>query len=244
MLDARGEAPVVAERELRFLVSLAQPARRGEAVGVEAVDDVRLIAHAAPLAEDAGAGLAPRRGDDERVGLRAVDAIEGRRLVIDVDDPHRDDDDARAEVDRLPGEVVEERLLDLELALVGGGRDRMLDLELAVEAQLLREVVADVEDEAAHVDDVRPVRRRVERQLAVAADRGRAADAGLLERDLDLGFALQLKERRTRDGGLRLVGGESDAGLRVCRRWSGHEGDRQDAAERTENENQIQFHVF
>ena len=54
--------------------------------------------------------------------------------MIDVDDPHRDDDDAGAEVERLPGEVVEERLLDLELAFVVGGGDGVLDLELAVEA--------------------------------------------------------------------------------------------------------------
>ena len=46
VLDARGEAPVVAERELRFLVSFAQAARGGEAVGVEAVDDVGLVANA------------------------------------------------------------------------------------------------------------------------------------------------------------------------------------------------------
>src|SRR5262249_22098745 len=145
VVDAPHEAPVVAERELRLLVAVAQALRRGEPFGVEAVDHVELVAHAVDGAEDAGARLAPRRRDDDLIGERTVDAVERRRLVIDVDDAGGDDDDAGAEVERLPREVVEERLLDLELALVIRRGDRVLDLELAVEAQLLGEVVADVE---------------------------------------------------------------------------------------------------
>src|SRR5207237_438329 len=121
IVDARDDAPVLAEGELRLLMSVAQAGRGGEPLGIEAVDGIRLVAEAAPLAEEADPRLAPGAGDDELIGERPVDSVEGGRLVIDVDDADRNDDDSGAQVERLPLHPVEERLLHLELALIAGG---------------------------------------------------------------------------------------------------------------------------
>ena len=90
--------------------------------------------------------------------------------MIDVHDPHGDEDQAAAQIEAPPQQGVEVGLLDLDLAVVIRRRDGVLDLDLRVEPQPLVEVVADVEDEATQVDHGGGVGRGVQRQLAVAAD--------------------------------------------------------------------------
>ncbi len=153
---------------------VAEAALGGEAVRVEAAGQIDLVREPLrDLAEGAEPGLAPGRGNHQRVDVGPVDTVEGRRLVIHVDDPDRHDDEAGAQVEVPREETVEVGLLDLELPLVVRRRDGVLDLQLRIETDPLVEVVADEQNQAAQIDDRRPDGRRVQRQLAVAADGGR-----------------------------------------------------------------------
>src|SRR5205085_8022756 len=80
----------------------------------------------------------------------------------------------------------------------------VFDLDLRVEADAIGEVVADEEDEAAQIDDrgssalarhAARVRRRVQRQLAVAADRGAVDRGRAAEGVLDRRLARQRRRR-------------------------------------------------
>src|SRR5207237_675861 len=122
--------------KLRLLVSVAQRRPGAEPVGVEAGHSVELVAKPlGELAEDADAGFAPGAGNDELVDVRAIDAVEARRLVVDVDDADGHEDEPAAQVDLLAQEAVEIGLLDLDLALVGGRADGVLDFDFRVEAE-------------------------------------------------------------------------------------------------------------
>ena len=202
-------------RELTLLMTAAQSVG-GEATRIEAGDRVGLIAQRSERAEDPRAELAPRRGDDVEVGVGSVGAVERGGLVIDVHDPDRDDEQADAKVERAPPEVVEERLLDFDLALIAGRRDRVLDFQLGVEAESLGEVVADEQNEAAEIDrGGLLVVGRVEDDFAVAADRRAGAVRALAERNLDLRLAGEVDGRRLRHRGLRFIGGRGQIDLRL-----------------------------
>ena len=143
---------------------------------VGAVHRVELIVQVGDdVAEDADAELAPRRGNDQFVDGGAVDAVERGRLVEDVDDAERHQDEADADADghALPRLELEVRLLDLELVDV-------LDLELGVDADPVGEAVAEEEDDAAQ-GQPRVVALEDEVGLAVGAD-GDAASGAEVER--------------------------------------------------------------
>ena len=126
--------------------------------------------------------------------------------MIDVDDPDRHDDEAGAQVEAAREEAVEVGLLDLDLALRRSTSDRVLDLELRVEAEALGEVVADEQHEPAQVDDRRAVRGRVQRQLAVAADGGAGDRRRAAERVLDRRLAGQAVAGMSRSVGSSMTG--------------------------------------
>ncbi len=79
-----------------------------EALGVQAVHRVGAILEAGhERSEESDAALAPRRRDDLALDLGAKDAVEERRLVHLVDEPHRYQQEAGAHVQRLPEKEVE-----------------------------------------------------------------------------------------------------------------------------------------
>ena len=93
------------------------------------------------------------RRHDDRVDERPLDAMEHRRLVTLVDDAHRHEQHARAEVERRLQQDVDVGLLELQLAGVFQPLDeRVFDLELTDEAQAVREAVAEQQDEAVEVE--------------------------------------------------------------------------------------------
>jgi hypothetical protein len=76
--------------------------------------------------------------------------------VIDVDDADGYEDQPAAEVEAAREQRIQIGLLDLDFPSVIGRRDGVLDFELGVEAQLLGEVVPDVQNQAAQIDDGLP----------------------------------------------------------------------------------------
>src|SRR6266542_1258281 len=241
------EPPHAAEhpcvRELRLLMPLPDRRLRREAARVEAVHEVELVAQAfRELAEDADPRLAPGARDDERVDVRAVDAVEARGLVVDVDDPDGHQDDAAANVELPVEEPVQVGLLDLDLPAVVGGADRVLDLDLRVEADVLGIVVPEEEDEAPHVHDRGAVRWTRERELAVAAECVAGGGAGAPEGSLDRALAWQ--------GcfGNRLVGGTRALFLRRRPRLLSSNGSRERGEGERDDEHprcglHVRFHV-
>src|SRR2546422_684240 len=147
-------------REARLaalLASFPDPLSGRQAVGAEPVHHVHPIREPAATgngADRAHADLAPGGGNHVVVEAGAVHAVEGRRLVGLVDDPHRRQHEPRAERDPVREAVVEVGLLERDFAPRLPPLDlRVLDLELGAERQAIIEAVREVSDEAGQVDD-------------------------------------------------------------------------------------------
>jgi hypothetical protein len=174
-----------------------------EAVRIEAVYDVKLVAEPLrQLAKNADARLAPGGGNQDLIHVGTVDAVKAGRLVIDVDNPHRHEEEAAPQIEATTEQAVEVRLLDFDLTPIVGRRDGVLDLHFGIEAYLLGKVVPEVEDQPAQVDGRGSVAGRVQRKLAIAtecATRHRRTS----ERDLDVGLARKRGQRgRRRHAGI------------------------------------------
>ena len=95
-LHASGERSIADVGLAALLDTAAQSLVGGELRGVERRHHVRAVRERrADAAVDAGADIEPRRGDDDGVDERALDAVEDRRLVPLVDDPDRDQQHAQ-----------------------------------------------------------------------------------------------------------------------------------------------------
>src|SRR2546428_341081 len=147
-------------REARLaalLASFPDPLSGRQAVGAEPVHHVHPIREPAATgngADRAHADLAPGGGNHVVVEAGAVHAVEGRRLVGLVDDPHRRQHEPRAERDPVREAVVEVGLLERDFAPRLPPLDlRVLDLELGAERQAIIEAVREVSDEAGQVAD-------------------------------------------------------------------------------------------
>ena len=135
------------------------------AEGVQAGEQVGLVAERPEVAVDADAVLVPGGGDDEAVHQRPVDAVEEDGLVVLVQEAHRDEHVAHPQRQLVEQREVEVGELDPDLP------GAVLELDLRVEDDPVVEAVADVEDEAQDLGDVGAVVGvvRVD-ELAVAAD--------------------------------------------------------------------------
>ena len=93
---------------------------------------------------NAGAGLEPGGGDDHRVHERALDTVVDRRLVAFVENAHRYQHHARANVETALDQKVDVRLLEFHLAGFFETLDkRVLQFELADKTDALREAVVE-----------------------------------------------------------------------------------------------------
>src|ERR1041385_2384036 len=151
--EATGEGRVRKRRVLSLLATLPDPCRGREAVGTQPVHEIHPVAEPAPAGNGPrgpDADFTPRRRQHVVIEPRPRDAVEGRRLVRFVDDAHRDEHEPRAQGEPVLQAVVEERLLDLDLAGRPAGLDpRVLHLELGPKAEALVEAVGEVHHEAA-----------------------------------------------------------------------------------------------
>ncbi len=203
-IEAQRHREVLGQGFRSGLAAASDPGRRGEALAVEAVQQVGLVAEESEPPVHADARFAPRRGHDHAVHARALDAQVGGRLVDLVDDPDRHQDQSGPDVRVVIEEEVEVRELDGDLSLVV--RRRVLELDLGVEDDPVVELVAEVEHGPQEVDLVARLGRRavvpagvvvLVDHFAVAADRNAA------------GPGVDLRGRRRETGGpfrRRLVG--------------------------------------
>ena len=154
---------------LAALLSTPPDPRRREPRIVEGVQGVELVGEIlAEVPEDPDAILAPRRRDDEALDVRPVDTIVRRRFVHQVQEADWNQHHAGPHIHPvLPHEI---EVCELDEDLVG-----VLDLELAVEDDAVRELVTEIHDRTQEVGgvllrrlvaDVLPVEG-----LAVATDR-------------------------------------------------------------------------
>ncbi len=209
---------VVGRRLRPVLPPSADPVRRGERRGVQALGQVELVGDGTRLAEGADAVRPPRRREDPVLRVGTARAEVGRRLVHLVHEAHRHEDETRAEIDLVAEHRVERRELDRDLApLAGRG---VLVLDLGVQDERLVELPPEVDDGSQVVPLVRLPRGgavlagRVEvlvERLAVAADR----EAGGLPVDLRGGGAEAPLSGRA--GGRSGIGGVAElSGLQLA----------------------------
>src|ERR1051325_884413 len=136
----------------------ASPARTSELVAEAEAQDL-VLADAGRVADQLVIALERRvpgglvreaeRGDAARQGGPPRDSVEGGGLVGLVDDPDRYQHQPRAQREPVLQPVVEECLLDLDLAGRPAGLDpRVLHLELGPKAEALVEAVGQVHHEA------------------------------------------------------------------------------------------------
>jgi len=106
------------------------------------------------LAEKAEPVLGPGGGQDLRLHLVALGAVEDRRLVELVEEADRQQDLTGTEPDVLPGPELEIGELHRNLAALLGAlaARRVLELDLRIEQDLVAELVAQVGDVAQQVD--------------------------------------------------------------------------------------------
>ena len=108
---------------------------------------------AAELAVHSRADVEPRRRHDDRIDERPLDAVVGGRLVPLVDDADRHEQHARAHVEAAGQQEVHVRLLELELSrFLEPFDERVLELQLADEADAVAEAVRDEQHEAMKVE--------------------------------------------------------------------------------------------
>ena len=107
-----------------------------------------------------GARFEPGRRHDDGVDERPLDAVEHRRLVPFVDDADRHEQHPGAEVEGGVDEEIEIGLLELEFsAFLEALDDRVLDLQLADEAQAIGKAVREQQHEPVEVENRRGCRR-------------------------------------------------------------------------------------
>ena len=179
--------------------SLADAVDGVEAAAVEARLQVQLVLQViARTAVDADPVRDPRRRDDDRVEQRPIHAVERGRLVRLVDDAERRQEPSGADAEGVGELEIEMRLLHGELAFAVRSDQSVLDLDLGVELDPVREAVADVADDASEVDLVAPAARRLPVvDLAVAAERESVVPAlAALDWTLGAGAPRQLVEQR------------------------------------------------
>src|SRR5207302_10500943 len=87
----------------------------GELAAAQAGGEIAAVRPAAGLAEDAGAELAPRRGDDDRLRQGATRGEVRRRLVHLVDQADRHEHEAGAHVRLRTEQIVEIGELDVHV---------------------------------------------------------------------------------------------------------------------------------
>jgi len=106
--------------------------------------------------------------------------VEEWGLVDLVDEAHRHEQQTGAKIERLPCKKIEGEELDLDLALLVTGDDRVLELDLGVEDDPVGELVTGIEDETLQIKLIglalSIADELLEAELAVTADRETAFD--------------------------------------------------------------------
>ena len=95
--------------------------------------------------------LTPSARNDQRLDKVALHAVEIGRLVVLVQEAERHQEKARAQPHILIELAIDVELLDLELARIRRGRDRVLDFELGVQFRATVEDIADAEHRAGEI---------------------------------------------------------------------------------------------
>ncbi len=213
-VEASGQSEIFGLGSRTFLATFAD-SLGAEPGSVEAGHEVATVGHRSPIAEPSCADLAPGRGDDGILHAGSAGAQEDGRFVQLVDPAQRNQQEPRPRVAFRKEEEIDMRELDRGFAPFLGPfpRGGMLELDLRVEQDPIRPLVAEVEDRPEQVRRVPAARKGpvvasggealVER-LSVASDRD------------PLVLAIHLRRCRSEPvNGLErsLLGGLSDAQL-------------------------------
>ena len=196
VLGAAGQRGAADVGLAALLASAADPFVGAELEGVQRRRHEEAVAPAvADLAVDAGADLEPGGRHDHGVDERALDAVVDRRLVTLVEDADRHQQHAGAHVEAARQQEVDVGLFELQLAaLLEALDERVLELELADEADLRRELVRHEQHEAVEVQppvralelvvvEVHVARQARLRLMVVAVFRVLGPGGGATERD-------------------------------------------------------------
>ena len=128
---------------------------------------------------NARARFEPGRGDDHGVDHGTLDAVVHRRLVPLVDDPDGHEHHAGADVEAAREQEVDVGLFQLDLAGLFEACDkRVLEFELADEADALGELVGHEKDEAVEIQPPVFAGGLVVVEVHVAGESGRRGGRG------------------------------------------------------------------
>lgn len=154
ILDAAGGRGLADVGPAALLAPVPHAFLRAEPGRIQRRGDIRAIAPpASDLAVNPDPRLEPRGWNDHRFDQRSLDAVEHRRLVPLVDDADRHEQHASPDVKAARQQEVEVGLLQFEFAgLLEPSDQCVLQFQLADEADTVRELMSDEEDEAMEIE--------------------------------------------------------------------------------------------
>src|SRR5688572_14918935 len=168
-----GHRRVAGIRKTALLASILDAFFGGKPGRIETRNEVRAIRKSAPqIAKRPDAGIAPRGRHDDGIHKRALHAMKRRRLVPFVDDAHRNEHHAGAQVESPVHHEVDVGLFNRDLATLFGAFDEgVLDLHFRPELQSIAEGVADHQHEPMEIGLSGQVLLFVEMDFHVARER-------------------------------------------------------------------------